>query len=1488
MLGYMRHFLLLCVCAVSYACNPGEYFEFSSDCLVCPPGFYCVNDVIAICPRDTYNNATSAASLAACTACPSGTLSSEGSTAPTDCLLSGPLPYSLVDSGDDPFADDYVTKLDNAGTDIFFNLMPSTGNSVEFVVVDEDGETYVSKVTDRASAALGGTGALMQDPYAGDSMGYMYDDGTRQLFTWPEKAKIWHLDGSDLSMVVGNNAAGWTKGCSNNARLPDDQGFTQSVWNALGVHLSHYSQRLPNEMFADTRLVVLKGDASELLYIYPDPTDTVRLCASKGFAIPASGPRYLASKFVYSASRVYFLLGCKNADGSKGTCPGGAPELAWAPLFGGGSAVVFANVSASGLVGIADNRLLVAWGPSKSDKHELYFFDLYYADAPQRVDLGATKAVDIVNGVVYDETWHDGVLAGDDLDTLVFSAVRYDGGTRGDAVLSARYQLRRRACPQGSVSDGSGCVPCAPGTYYDTTACVPCPAGTFNVWAGAFACAACPPGTFSNGSATACLDCPVGTYSAAGGVCLECDVVPPVGPRATVCAVCADGEFWEFGECLPCPAGLFCVNASISACPPDTYSSGNWATACSACPAGTESSAGSLAATDCWPVGFTPYTIEDLGFDLFKAILQGLPGGIFVNLLPAENHGASDLTAVVAYFEGGAGPDTTMARVGVSLSQPLQNVTDDFAEAVKGYKFEDGPHKYYTFSGTAQIFEMPYGAPAENEAFGSGFAGFLGGCGLFAEIPASQFMGVYGPIGIHLSQFSQRGVAVPLSRFIVPSADVTSVMLVHERATGGLCSEATFSNVLPSGRALLSKVVYSATHAYFLATCASSSGALQPCYDINATELGPSLVRVPLFPVMNEGVIVFDDVLLQGLVGIIDNRLLVGWQNNDESSWLRFLDLRESGMPLVDLGGVVRSGEIWREGLLAGDARDAFVFSAFGFNHARDLVSHISSRFRLQRSCPAGFFDSGAACEPCSPGTFLAGNASSCSACAPGTFSLYAALSCTAKTCAVGYRVNPAGGACEAAYCREGSQFEGVDCVACEAGTYQNGTMLLCAPCAGGTYAFSFAAACTAKECPPRTVLNAATGMCEILPCDAGLYFGGTQCVSCANGTFSLGNVSSCSDCAAGTFSLDGASACSACAAGTFSTSNAASCSAKVCGVGYAVNPAGGGCEAAYCGAGLQFEGVECVPCDGGAYQDGNLLLCAACGAGTFSLDGASACSACAAGTFSTSNATSCSAKACGVGYAVNPAGGACEARLCGVGAEFVGVECAACAAGAFQDGSMLSCAPCASETYSLGGAASCIPKTCDAGYSVDASSGLCTAVVCAAGAQFESVECVECSAATYQNGTMLLCAACPSGTFSLGNASECTPKACGVSLILDARTGECVPQCLSGSAIGDTGCEPCEAGTFQDGRMARCDPCAPGTYALGGATLCTAKACDAGYALEASSGRCVAQCGGPEDDGSLWGCTPAKKDGSGAARIFRVTALLAVAIFCLLWNTLV
>ena len=169
-------------------------------------------------------------------------------------------------------------------------------------------------------------------------------------------------------------------------------------------------------------------------------------------------------------------------------------------------------------------------------------------------------------------------------------------------------------CPNGFVSSdaAASCDACVAGKYAVDNTCHDCDAGYYQdetaQWYGivdsAEACKACAPGSISSGGASVCDLCATGQYEsgnechvcAAGlyadveglDACKECASGSISSAGASVCDLCATGQFENNNVCEDCAAGFFADVEGLDACKvcaPGSISSGG-ASVCDLCATG--------------------------------------------------------------------------------------------------------------------------------------------------------------------------------------------------------------------------------------------------------------------------------------------------------------------------------------------------------------------------------------------------------------------------------------------------------------------------------------------------------------------------------------------------------------------------------------------------------------------------------------------------------------------------------------------------------------------------------------------------------------------------------------------------------------------------------------------------------------------------------------------------------------------------------------
>jgi len=393
--------------------------------------------------------------------------------------------------------------------------------------------------------------------------------------------------------------------------------------------------------------------------------------------------------------------------------------------------------------------------------------------------------------------------------------------------------------------------------------------------------------------------------------------------------------------------------------------------------------------------------------------------------------------------------------------------------------------------------------------------------------------------------------------------------------------------------------------------------------------------------------------------------------------------------------------------------------------------------------CAPGFTGDGTSCAACGAGTVkTVYGADACVACAAGT---YDDGDETCASCLSGY-VQPLDGQTACTICPVGTRDIGTEaCSACASGYVQpTAGQTSCWPCAVGTYddGDETCAACPLGKVKP----NAGTGGCDT--CLPGSYDAGDDevcdaCTSaCAAGTWESTACTSttdractaCTDIAGCTVQETctdaGDSVCSACPSGYTQLSPGAPCT----NVNECLTDNGGCDPNARC---TDTDGSRLCECDPGFTGDGT--SCAACGAGTVkTVYGADACVACAAGSYDDGDET---CAPCAAGY-VQPLDGQTSCTICPVGTRDIGTEvCSPCTSGYVQPlAGQTSCSKCPVGTYDYGDD-TCQP--CALGY-VQPTAG--------------TGSCISCQGETYDAGDDEVCDAC-SGACAAGTweSTACT-----------------------------------------------------------------------------------------------------------------------------------
>lgn len=405
-------------------------------------------------------------------------------------------------------------------------------------------------------------------------------------------------------------------------------------------------------------------------------------------------------------------------------------------------------------------------------------------------------------------------------------------------------------------------------------------------------------------------------------------------------------------------------------------------------------------------------------------------------------------------------------------------------------------------------------------------------------------------------------------------------------------------------------------------------------------------------------------------------------------------------------------------------------------------------------ACDAGY--TGAACDPCQPGTF--GQDQQCAPCQPGTFQpSQASTACLA--CAAGTFSDSPGS---------------VQCQPCPQGTYANtqgGQQ--CAPCEPGRVSAQGSRSCTICL-PGYAALPSNLAQCQA--CPPGSYsseFGAVDCTPCAVGTASNATAAlSCPPCARNSISIEeGALSCTPCENGLF-TSDAGQSVCTVC-------PAGSYITASDCvpcprGHVSEARSSSCSPCEPGTFRSAAFpSACQACPVGHVSPQASEACARCQPGTFKSAQSQE-SCQPCPPGaYSSAFASLQCYPCLLGYTAQQGSSACSVCLAGTYHDptASNATCVPCAPGLYSLRAALACL--SCPAGSYAPSPVGPCVPCAPNTFAPLPGLlSCSPCPPGYYQNATgSTACKPCDpvaNATFLPHTPEEACPFECPQNFVQD------------------------------------------------------------------------------------------------------------------------
>ncbi len=475
-------------------------------------------------------------------------------------------------------------------------------------------------------------------------------------------------------------------------------------------------------------------------------------------------------------------------------------------------------------------------------------------------------------------------------------------------------------------------------------------------------------------------------------------------------------------------------------------------------------------------------------------------------------------------------------------------------------------------------------------------------------------------------------------------------------------------------------------------------------------------------------------------------------------------------------------------------------------------------------SCPMGSYCTGGVnVTACSAGRYSSdtnlSSAASCTQCAAGTFGnttgQTTAVAACPSSCPAGRFGNITGqitasGACFSCpagnYCTGGANI-----TSCPAGTYSNMTNLAsassCTKCSIGTYGNHAGQTAAAAACP--------------FSCAAGSYgttVGQTTmalaCVSCPPGSYCIGGANI-ANCSAGMYSntsnLPSASSCTQCAAGTYGNVSGQTTAAIAC---------SSSCAAGSYGiiAGQTTAASACLVCPAGSYCTGGGNL-ANCTAGTYSINAGllsqSQCLACPLNAYCTGGRSNVT---CALGT-YNPSNGGTSSTACKADCTMpsslpIGIGVGNCTIPGRMhagDGCVLEVLP----TYALANGSlfvTCPITGSPLNYSVPTTMGAPCSISVPAGRNLTIGNCPA-SLASGQSCQF----GCQSGL--VNNDTRSVYTTCGGGTLI--KTQQCIP-CSLGNYVAGTVCAPCPAGNTCADPMLLPVPCGPGQYCPIGSSAST------------------------------------------------------------------
>ena len=520
-------------------------------------------------------------------------------------------------------------------------------------------------------------------------------------------------------------------------------------------------------------------------------------------------------------------------------------------------------------------------------------------------------------------------------------------------------------------------------------------------------------------------------------------------------------------------------------------------------------------------------------------------------------------------------------------------------------------------------------------------------------------------------------------------------------------------------------------------------------------------------------------------------------------------------------------------------------------------------------TCNAGSTgpDGGPTCRLCAEGKYQANTGSlKCDDCLGGKYldSSGNDAEANCKACPANSGNNVAASTTETSCkCNAGSSGALGLCQSCPTGSYKGAVgSTACTLCAAGKFseALGATAPSTCKECPAHSQAglgSAAKLECE---CNAGYTLGAGvehSCVVCVAGTYKLGiGLEGCIECArdmySNTLAASSASTCQQCSSSSTAPEGSASIESCLCLKGYS-GPDGG----------------TCTDCDPGKYKAGNGASdCLECNPGKISATASATCTQCSTDTYSSVDHTECTECS---SNAISPAGSD-EIQDCVCAAGFTGPEggpCTECDAGKYKIATgNAACSNCIAGQYSTAiGATSDVCQGCPMYSNAPEASDEEADCICDAGSSSDGGMCSLCVVGKYKIAPGdAACSNCSAGQYStaVGATSDVCQGCPSNSDGPEASNEEVDCICQAGSSGPDGGpCTQCVTGKYKVlAGSAKCSNCVAGKFAtVVGATSDVCASCPThSDAPEASDEEvdcaCNAGSSGP-DGGECLKCVP-------------------------------